>query len=212
MEEKEAFELTCSECGVVKCASQKGEYPPFCLTTSMDPTLRQEVTDLYLNDEENRRFIEETAHVAFASQFTFGRIKETMEVAKRMGYKKIGIATCVALIKESKVLAQILRKHGFAPYTVACKAGATKKTELGVPECCIAAYDQQNCNPIMQAKLFEKAQTDFNIVVGLCVGHDSLFYKYSKAPVTTLIVKDVTMGHNPIASIYCADRIYSKLL
>lgn len=208
----ETFELTCSECGAVKCASQRGEYPEFCLTATMDPALRQEVIDMYLSDEENMKLIEMTAEVGFASQFTFGRVKETMEVAKRMGYKKIGIATCVALIKESKVLAQILRKNGFTPYTVACKAGATKKTELGVPECCIATYDQQNCNPIMQAKLFEKAETDFNIVIGLCVGHDSLFYKYSKAPVTTLLVKDVTMGHNPIASIYTADRIYTKLL
>ena len=209
---KEKFELTCSECGAVKCASQQGEYPEFCLTATMDPGLRQEVIDLYLNDNENRKLIEETAQVGFASQFTFGRVRETMEVAKRMGYQKIGIATCAALIKESKVLAQILRKNGFTPYTVACKVGATKKAELGVPESCIAAYDQQNCNPVMQAKLFEKAKTDFNIVIGLCVGHDSLFYKYSKAPVTTLIVKDVTMGHNPIASIYTADRIYTKLL
>ena len=35
------------------------------------------------------------------------------------------------------------------------------------------------------------------------MGHDSLFYKHSKAPVTTLVVKDRKLGHNPVAALYC---------
>lgn len=211
-ENKEPITLSCSDCAVVKCASQQGEYPSFCLTKNIDLKIRKEVINEYNSNEDDAKFIKATAEVAFASQFTFNRVKETMEVAKRMGYKKIGIATCVALIKEAKVIAQILRKNGFEPYTVACKVSATKKTELRINEEYIAKYDQQNCNPIMQAKLLEQAGCEFNIAVGLCVGHDSLFYKYSKAPVTTMIVKDVTLGHNPIAAIYTADRIFTKLL
>ena len=44
--------------------------------------------------------------------------------------------------------------------------------------------------------------TDLNIALGLCVGHDSLFYRYSKAPVVTFIAKDRVTGHNPAAVIY----------
>ena len=40
------------------------------------------------------------------------------------------------------------------------------------------------CNPIAQAELLNRAETQFNICLGLCVGHDSLFYRYSQAPVT----------------------------
>ena len=31
------------------------------------------------------------------------------------------------------------------------------------------------CNPILQAEKLNEQQTDVNIVMGLCVGHDSLF-------------------------------------
>ena len=40
------------------------------------------------------------------------------------------------------------------------------------------------------------------MVVGLCVGHDSLFYKYSDAPVTTAITKDRVLSHNPAGALY----------
>ena len=67
------------------------------------------------------------------------------------------------------------------------------------------------CNPILQAKLLNRAKTDLNVVVGLCVGHDSLFYKYSEALTTTAVTKDRVLGHNPVAALYTADSYYSKL-
>ena len=53
--------------------------------------------------------------------------------------------------------------------------------------------------------------TDINIVMGLCVGHDSLFYKYAEAPSTTLVVKDRVLGNNPVAALYTLDSYYKKL-
>jgi uncharacterized metal-binding protein len=41
-----------------------------------------------------------------------------------------------------------------------------------------------------------------NLVVGLCVGHDMLFTKRSEAPVTTFVVKDRVLAHNPVGAIY----------
>ena len=64
------------------------------------------------------------------------------------------------------------------------------------------------CNPIAQAKLLNKAETELNICLGLCVGHDSMFYKYSDALVTTLVAKDRVTGHSPAAAIYCADSYF----
>ena len=68
------------------------------------------------------------------------------------------------------------------------------------------------CNPILQAQLLNREQTDLNVVVGLCVGHDSLFYRYSQAVTTTLVVKDRVLGHNPVAALYTAPSYYKKLL
>jgi uncharacterized metal-binding protein len=71
------------------------------------------------------------------------------------------------------------------------------------------------CNPIAQAEFLNGEETDFNIVLGLCVGHDTLFFKYSKAPVTVLAVKDRALAHNPLGALYLADgymkgKIYPK--
>ena len=77
-------------------------------------------------------------------------------------------------------------------------------------ECC-EGVGVNMCNPVLQAKLLNKAKTDLNVVVGLCVGHDSLFYKYSEALTTTAVTKDRVLGHNPVAALYTADSYYSKL-
>ena len=68
------------------------------------------------------------------------------------------------------------------------------------------------CSPITQAEILNSEGTEFNIVVGVCVGHDSLFIKYSQAPVTVLIAKDRVFGHNPAAGLYLSGSYYRKLM
>lgn len=58
------------------------------------------------------------------------------------------------------------------------------------------------CNPIAQAEILNREQTELNYIVGLCMGHDILFTRYSEAPVSTLIVKDRMTGNNPAAALY----------
>jgi len=48
--------------------------------------------------------------------------------------------------------------------------------------------------------------------VGLCVGHDSLFLKHSKALVTVLVNKDRVLGHNPVAALYGAKVYFQRLM
>ena len=68
------------------------------------------------------------------------------------------------------------------------------------------------CNPIGQAYVLNEAGTDLNVVVGLCVGHDSLFFKHSEAPVTVLVAKDrVTWWHNPISILYASHPYYRRI-
>ena len=57
-----------------------------------------------------------------------------------------------------------------------------------------------------------EAGTELNVVVGLCVGHDSLFYKYSNALCTTAVTKDRVLGHNPVAALYTAETYYKDKL
>lgn len=200
---------SCTDCGVVNCKGLGKEYPPFCQTVHMDPDVKKEAMECY-EEEENRKIMQTAAAVEYEGYCQWCRVEETMEFAARMGYRKLGIACCVGLIRETRILADILRNHGFEVFGIACKAGATPKTDVGIsPECCVIGNHM--CNPILQARLLEEEKTDFNIVMGLCVGHDSLFYKYSKAPTTTLIVKDRVTGNNPAVALYTSQSYYKKL-
>jgi uncharacterized metal-binding protein len=141
------------------------------------------------------------------------RVEDTIAFAKLMGYRKIGMATCIGLLDEAERLAAILRAQGFEPQSVCCKAGSIDKLELGLEESdkVRPGTFEPACNPIAQAEICNRLGTDMNIIVGLCVGHDMLFNKHSKAPVTTLIVKDRVTGHNPIAVLYGQNFYYKRL-
>jgi uncharacterized metal-binding protein len=141
------------------------------------------------------------------------RVEDTIALARLMGWKRIGIATCIGLLAETDSLAAILTAQGLDPQTVCCKAGSIDKNSLGIAEEDKVRPNtfEPACNPIAQAELCNRAETDMNIIVGLCVGHDMLFNKYSKAPVTTLVCKDRVTGHNPAAVLYGQNFYYKRL-
>ena len=141
------------------------------------------------------------------------RVEDTVAFAKLMDYKKIGIATCIGLLDETNRLSLILEAQGFEALSVCCKSGSIDKRELGVGEedKVRPGTHEPACNPVAQARLLNKARTDMNIIVGLCVGHDMLFSKHSQAPVTTLVVKDRVTGHNPASVLYGQNFYYKRL-
>ncbi len=133
------------------------------------------------------------------------RIKELIELGKKMNIKRIGIAFCSGLWNEAKRITDILENEGFEVCSVRCKCGNIDKTELNVPrEYKIQGSElfEAACNPVAQAYLLNDASTEINVIVGLCIGHDMIFTEESTAPVTTFIVKDRYTGHNPVISLY----------
>ena len=202
---------SCIDCGAESCEKLDGKNPPFCLTTHMDGDLLRETMALYTEDEENAAVTRASAEVETEYYCKATRIEEIVHFAGRMGYKKIGIATCIGLLNEARIAARVFRKAGFEVYGAACKVGSQMKTSVGLPETC-EAVGAVMFKPILQAKLLNQAGTDLNVVIGLCVGHDSLFYKYSDALVTTLVTKDRVLGHNPAAALYQAHSYFSRLL
>ena len=149
----------------------------------------------------------------YVMQPTKTRIVEIMEFARRMGYRRLGLAFCLGLIKEAALVEEILIEQGFEVVSAICKAGNTSKEKIGIKdrEKIFWGTEEAMCNPIFQAKLLNREKTQFNILLGLCVGHDSLFFKYGAAPTTVLAVKDRVTGHNPLAAIYLSDSYYRKI-
>ncbi len=207
--------LTCADCRVKACMNKdESKYPGFCLTKEVDENLLEDAKKMYLNDEINNRLALVGAEVESQFYGKYTRVQETVEFIKRYGAKKVGIATCVGLLNEAGIFAKILRAHGIEYYSVGCKIGAVEKSEIGIPKentLTKGAKYESMCNPIMQAKILNREKTDLNILIGLCVGHDSLFIRHSEAPVTVLIVKDRVTGHNPAVALYTKGSIYSNV-
>lgn len=218
-------EFNCAGCAVVEkiCRLEKGKGPSSCPTRKEGPTL-QEALENY-DDPDIREFarmasVQEGACYIHRDAKPFvmipskSRVEELIEFSQRMGYKKLGLAFCGGLTFEASILSEILEKHGFEVVSVSCKVGGVPKERIGIKEeekIRIGEFEPM-CNPIAQAKLLNRAETDFNIMFGLCLGHDSLFLKFIDKWTTVFAVKDRVTGHNPVAALYTSQTYYQRLM
>ncbi len=217
-----AEKVECAKCTKVVCGSKAFlEGPANCPTKTKREVIEQAVTEY--DDPETKEFARQASIQEFECYMNlpegrtprYPRVEEIAQFAKKMSYKKLGIAFCAGLRNEAQILTQILENRGFEVVSVCCKAGAIPKERIGITEeQKIAGPGQWEtmCSPITQAEILNSEGTDFNILVGLCVGHDSLFFKYAKAPTTVLVAKDRVFGHNPAAALYLSGSYYRKLL
>ena len=205
---------TCVLCGVKACtAAPETKDPPGFCPMPAEAELLSEVEQAYVSDPQLRRIAVESARTEAAGYCKATRVQEIMDFAGRMGWRRLGIAHCVGLMQEAKAARDIFLTGGFEVCTVCCKAGSIDKEQIGIrdEEKVRPGQFEAMCSPVGQAALLDKAGTQFNVVIGLCVGHDSLFFAYSKAPVTVLVAKDRVLGHNPVAALYTSHSYYRRL-
>jgi uncharacterized metal-binding protein len=149
---------------------------------------------------ENKKVLSIASQLEKEHYMQLTRVEEVIQYALIMGYKKIGIAFCMGLEKEANILHTIFEKH-FEVYSVCCKNGSIDKSIFDLPKFDETKHEAM-CNPVGQAMELNQCETELNLIVGLCIGHDILFTQYAKAPVTTLIVKDRVLSHNPAGALY----------
>jgi uncharacterized metal-binding protein len=185
--------------------------PGFC-PSKVDPDTQTAARALY-EDPETRKVAHAAALVESEGYCKWTRVEEIVQFAKRMGYRKIGIANCISFVEHAYVLSGILESHGFEVVSIACKNGSIPKEALGVQEHekIHPGNFEAMCNPVAQAEMLNAHGCEFNVVMGLCIGHDSLFFKYAKGISTVLVAKDRVLGHNPIAALQLADSYYSRV-
>lgn len=199
---------TCASCTRMSCSDPQPEkLPGNC--PMRDPDLLNQAFACY-SLPENHDFYITASELEALGYCQWPRLKETIQLCLKMGYTRVGLAFCRGLRKEAKVVEGLLRKAGLEVVSVICKTGGVDKELCGITQKVHPGEYEPMCNPIAQAMLLNRQDTQFNIALGLCVGHDSMFYKYSDALVTTLIAKDRVTGHNPAAAIYCAEGYFKQ--
>jgi uncharacterized metal-binding protein len=205
----------CAYCPSTVRACRKGEAevkgPGFC-PSKVDPETQAAARALY-DDPETLKVARESAIIESEGYCKWTRVEEIVQFSKRMGFKKIGIANCISFVDHAYVLTGILESHGFEVVSVACKNGNIPKEEIGLTDAqkIRPGGFEALCNPVAQAELLAGHGCEFNVVMGLCIGHDSLFFKHAKGLSTVLVAKDRVLGHNPIAALNLADSYYDRL-
>ncbi len=186
---------------------------PSCCPMLSDAELLAQVEERYSADPLLGRVAAESARTEAAGYCELTRVEEIMDFARRMGWSRLGIAHCIGLTEEARMARAIFKAGGFEVNTVCCKVGSIDKESVGIAddEKVHPGQFEVMCNPVAQAALLEEAGAQLNIVIGLCVGHDSMFFMHSRVPTTVLVVKDRVLGHNPVAALYTSHSYYRRL-
>ena len=215
----------CAKCMVKNkiCSQEDGHGPDFCPTINFDRVVKESLLEyqrpeinkfaLYATIQEGECYANRGQQRPYILHPVKTRIQETIEFANKLGFKRLGIAFCGGLRNEAGILSDILDDQGFEVASVICMVGRTPKEFLGIREdqkVSVGEFESM-CSPITQAKILNEVNTDFNIVFGLCVGHDSLFMRYSNALCTVLVTKDRVTGHNPLAALNLHSSYYRRL-
>lgn len=220
----------CAKCAKVVCSPAIGitEVPTIDEAPSYCPMkeLPEPIEEAY--NEYDRPEVKEFARLASIQEFEcyerredglrtkIPRIEELVQFATKCGYHRLGLAFCLGLRREAQLLTTLLEGRGFEVISVCCKAGAVPKQRIGInPEQQIAGPErwESMCNPIAQAEILNRQRVDLAIMLGLCIGHDTLFIKYCRVPMTVVAVKDRVTGHNPLAALYLIQSpYYARLL
>lgn len=205
----------CAYCPSTVRACRQGEGPtrgpgycPSRIAQDGIDAARERYEDPYV-----RQIAQESGRVESEGYCRWTRVEEICHFAHKMGFTRIGIASCISFLDHSTVLSRILESHGFEVASTACKHGGVPKEDIGLEDAekIRPGGHESMCNPVSQAELLNRAGCELNVIMGLCVGHDSLFTMHSKGLVTTLVAKDRVLAHNPIGALNLADTYYSRV-
>ena len=218
---------TCATCPVPPrkraCIRKDGTGPENCPTLNEQALVeeaRQALSEPATHEFARQASLQEAAgytnrDLGYASlQPIKPRIRETVEFAWRMGFKRLGLAFCAGLLREAEVVQQILETNSFEVVSAICKSGCVPKSSLGLEQnehIDTQAGEETMCHPVLQAYLLNHFRTELNILLGLCVGHDSLLMQHVRAPCTVLAAKDRLLGHAPLTAIHTSTSYYRYL-
>ena len=204
-------QIVCSYCARKRCFMGDLSQAPESCPSVVRPELIEEAK-ARLKDSENQQMAQDVART-WKDYGKLTRVEETVLYARLRGYKRLGLAFCVGLSQEAELFTNLLFNEGFEVVSVCCMCGGLSSEDVALPEeeKILPGQRQPMCNPIGQAAVLDGEGCELNILLGLCVGDDTLFVKHSNAPVTVLAVKDRVLAHNPLGALYTSRNFYTRL-
>jgi uncharacterized metal-binding protein len=202
----------CSDCAAPLCYLNVFEHAPaFCPSTRYEKEIEEVSRAVAGGDLAEIARVSSVVEAAGYCEKT--RVEELVDFARRLALGRLGIAFCVGLRREAAVLADILEGNGFEVVSVCCKLGGIAKEEFGVAdgEKINPGTYEGACNPAAQAMALEREGSQLNVLLGLCVGHDTIFFATTRVPTTVLATKDRVTGHCPMQPLYLADSYYGRI-
>jgi uncharacterized metal-binding protein len=205
----------CAYCPATVRACRQGEGdergPGYC-PSKVDPEGLAAGREAYAHPF-TMRVAQVSARVESEGYCKWTRVEEIVRFAQGMGFRKVGIASCISFVDLAHVFSAILESHGLEVASAACKTGGVPKEDIGLEdeEKIRPGGFEAMCNPVSQAELLNRAGCELNVIMGLCVGHDSLFTRHSQGLVTTLVTKDRVLAHNPVGALHLADTYFSRV-
>lgn len=122
---------SCIDCGTAGCNHGKGPFPDFCLTENLGPGRAPGGSGPLRGGGKPHPSPGRRRHRM--RRLPHSPHPEIGRFAQRIGCRRVGIATCVGLINEARLIARHLRLLGLEVYGVGCKVGMVPKHELGLP-------------------------------------------------------------------------------
>lgn len=174
--------VDCAFCPGTACTTEDIENTPELCPRRVTPDALEQAERIRGGDATVKRYAEAASDVEKTGYRKWPRIQELIEFCARLEIERIGVAFCVGLREETQSLLKILEGHGLSVEAVACTVNG-------------------GCNPVGQALVLNACNTQLNVIMGLCMGHDILFTQFSDAPVTTLVVKDRVTCHNTVGPL-----------
>jgi len=158
---------------------------------------RNEVRNEYYT-EENQKILSAAASLVDNGRAgSLSRIQEIIEFIQKMDYKKIGLAYCYGMEETAKSLKNLFRENNIKLTSVSCTVGALAQDEINADSC----IHKVSCNPVGQASQLNSEETDFVLLMGICLGHDLILQRNLKPDFTTVAVKDRVFNHNPLQEL-----------
>ena len=123
---------SCASCTIYACGEPRPEKLP--TNCPMRKTELMNTAFQTYSEPDNKTFYITASELEAAGYCQWPRLKETIELCRRMGYRRVGLAFCRGLRNEAKIVASVLRNAGLEVVSVICKTGGVDKELCGIPE------------------------------------------------------------------------------